>query len=312
MKVIIFSLVCIVFLVNNSCSSNQVLRGYKTKNVVVIVVDGPRYSETWGDTMHENIPYQWMLRSQGVFFENFLNTGETKTTPGHTSICTGVNQVIDNGGQELPHYPSIFQYWMKTHKKSASDAWIIASKDKLEVLANCESASWNGKYRPSTDCGNNGLGSGYRPDGLTTSAAIYHLGKDHPQLTLINFRNPDYAGHTGDWNAYLAGVKSTDSLVNVLVEFLNNDPFYKDRTAILITNDHGRHLDGVADGFKSHGDGCAGCRKISLLAIGPDFKAGTIASKVYDQRDIATTIAQMMHFSMPTSDGKSISELVGK
>ena len=303
--------VCLLVFINNSCSSNEVLRGYKTKNVVVIVVDGPRYSETWGDTSHQYIPHQFQMLSNAVFFDNFSNSGDTRTAPGHTSICTGVNEPINNSGLELPSYPSIFQYWIKKYKKSTTDAWVIASKDKLEVLGDCELSEWKGQYQPSTDCGNNGLGSGYRPDDLTTSAALYHLKMHHPQMVLINFRNPDYAGHTGDWNAYLAGIKSTDSLVNVLVEFLNDDPVYKERTAIFITNDHGRHLDGVADGFKSHGDGCAGCRKISLLAMGPDFKAGTVVSSVHDQRDLAATIAQIMNVSIPTSDGKAISELVG-
>ncbi|MDB4754850.1 hypothetical protein OAF80_00180, partial [bacterium] len=30
---------------------------YKTQNVVIVVIDGPRYSETWGDSTHQYIPH---------------------------------------------------------------------------------------------------------------------------------------------------------------------------------------------------------------------------------------------------------------
>ena len=43
-------------LVLNSCSKDS-LKEYKTENVIIIVVDGVRYSETWGDTTHQYIPY---------------------------------------------------------------------------------------------------------------------------------------------------------------------------------------------------------------------------------------------------------------
>jgi len=46
----------VLLLVLNSCSKDS-LREYKTENVIIIVVDGVRYSETWGDTTHQYIPY---------------------------------------------------------------------------------------------------------------------------------------------------------------------------------------------------------------------------------------------------------------
>ena len=29
----------------------------KTKNIIIVLIDGPRYSETWGDSSKANIPY---------------------------------------------------------------------------------------------------------------------------------------------------------------------------------------------------------------------------------------------------------------
>src|SRR4051812_45305515 len=61
---------------------------YKTKYVIVIVVDGPRYSETWGDSLHKFIPYMANeIGKSGVIFSNFYNDGYTYTSSGHAAIC---------------------------------------------------------------------------------------------------------------------------------------------------------------------------------------------------------------------------------
>ena len=100
-------------LVLNSCSKDS-LREYKTKNVIIVVVDGARYSETWGDSTHQYIPYfSNEIADFGVVNTEFYNNGVTRTVPGFTAITTGFYQEINNTGEELPRYPSIFQYLIK-------------------------------------------------------------------------------------------------------------------------------------------------------------------------------------------------------
>ena len=91
----------------------------------------------------------------------------------------------------------------------------------------------------------------------------------------------------------------------------SND-FYKDRTTLIVTNDHGRHTAGHLDGFVSHGDNCNGCRHVEFFAIGPDFKQDYVSTTPYEQTDIASTIAELMGFSMPTSDGKVMRDIFKK
>ncbi|MDG1428052.1 MAG: alkaline phosphatase family protein [Crocinitomicaceae bacterium] len=303
--------ILILFLVLIGCRKDNPYKNLTTEYVIIVVIDGPRYSETWGDPNHTNIPYQSALTSQGVLFTNFLNTGVTSTTPGHTSILTGVNQTIDNNGLELPANPSLFQLWRKENSTAANKAWLICSKDKLAVLANCEDTDWNNQYMPSTNCGIGGLGlgTGYRDDSTTFAATLTILSEDHPNLTLINFREPDYSGHQANWNAYILGINQTDTYVAQLWEFIQNDPIYKNKTTLLITNDHGRHSPGVADEFVGHGDNCEGCQKLSLLALGPDFKGGRTVTKSYEQVDIASTVAYMLKFKLPKSEGEIMREL---
>jgi phosphopentomutase len=87
------------------------------------------------------------------------------------------------------------------------------------------------------------------------------------------------------------------------------DPLYKDKTTLIITNDHGRHIDNVADGFVSHGDGCDGCRHIEFLAVGPDFKKGIGFDIPYEQTDISQTVAKLLNFKMDYGKGKLITDI---
>ena len=301
----------LLFLFGASCAQGHFQESYTTENIIIIVTDGPRYSETWGNSDFSYIPFQASMRSEGVLFTKFYNQGITTTLPGHTAITTGNYEQINNAGLELPQNPSIFQYWRKKYAKKQKRCWIIASKDKLDVLSNCAATEWKDKYTPSSNCGVDGLGggSGYREDSATFAKSIEILELHQPNLVLINFRDPDLSAHQGTWDGYLNGIVATDKLVHKMWQFVQNNPHYKDKTALFITNDHGRHLDNVQDGFISHGDDCLGCRKISLLAIGPDFKKGKVVSAIHSQIDIPVTIAEIMGFSIPNEKGEILNGL---
>lgn len=304
-KWIFLALIAVFF----SCKEDKVGKVYATENVIIIVIDGPRKSETWNEPSRQYIPFQNNLVNQGVLYTNFSNNGFTSTMPGHTAIVTGKHENINNSGQESPKEGSIFQYWRKSSNASQSKTWIIASKDKIEMLSNCSTPPMKNNYRPLTDCGISGLWSGYREDSLTLARSLNIFSTYHPNLVLINFKEPDASAHQNDWNAYINGIQNTDKYVNEIWTFIQNDSTYKDKTALFITNDHGRHLDTISGGFASHGDDCSGCRSISLLALGPDFKQGMSYDIARDQRDIATTIGRLLFFKFPKSDGHVMEEL---
>ncbi len=291
------------------CSKDPVAAAYKTKNIVVVVVDGPRYTETWGYPGYKFIPARAMMLKGGVMCTKFYNNGHTFTNAGHSAMTTGVYQNIDNTGKEYPQNPSFFQYWLKSTGRPAAEAWVITSKDKLTVLSDCINPEWKGKFRPSTDCGVSGLGSGMREDLVTFNNAKAIFSNAHPRLTLINFKEPDVSGHSKDSAGYLKGIQDTDRYIYMLWQQLQADKFYKNQTTLIVTNDHGRHTAGHKDGYVSHADDCDGCRHIELFAMGPDFKENYISNQSYDQIDIASTIAELMGFEIPTAKGKVIQEL---
>jgi predicted AlkP superfamily pyrophosphatase or phosphodiesterase len=285
-------------------------QAYLTKNVIVLVIDGPRYSETFGDSTCQYIPHlSKELAPQGVLFTNFRNNGKTNTNSGHTAITTGVYQNIKNNGTELPKYPSYFQYYLKQKEVPKEKAWIVASKGKLNILANARKKGWFNCFMPSEYCGPNGNGNDYSPDERTWEVVMNKLEIDKPSLMLINLLEVDTRGHSNDWPNYLEAIKRTDDYAFRLWEYIQNSDYYKDNTTLIITNDHGRHIDGRKDGFKEHGDGCEGCRRMYMLALGPDFKKDQVVEEEYEQIDLSMTIAKLMNFSMPTSNGKVITPL---
>jgi predicted AlkP superfamily pyrophosphatase or phosphodiesterase len=101
----IFAILLVLF------SSNIVLsQEFKSEYTIIVVIDGPRYTETFGDSSCKYIPNMGKnLVKEGVLYTNFRNNGPTFTISGHTAMTTGVYQSISNAGKKLPDNPSIFQ-----------------------------------------------------------------------------------------------------------------------------------------------------------------------------------------------------------
>lgn len=276
---------------------------YKTENVVIVVIDGPRFKETWGDPDKKNIPYfSNELAAVGVHSSQFYNRGATYTTSGHTAITTGYYQWMSNDGSEIPLYPSIFQSWLSHTGSSPKKAQIVTSKMKLQVLSDCTDPAWRGKFNPEINAKD-------RSDLETMDVLLETMRQHHPRMVLVHFRGPDLHGHAADWSNYLSSIRETDELTFKLWQFIQKDSTYKDRTTLVVTNDHGRHHDTVRDGFVSHGDFCEGCMHINLYATGPDFKSNHVSGTPRESVDLAPTISELMGFEYTYATGSIMWEL---
>lgn len=298
-----------------SCSKDKQAPAFKTRNVVVLIMDGARYTETWGDSNHTYIPHlAHDMAPYGTVNTAFYNGGPTYTLAGHSAVTTGVYQEINNSGQEYPKNPGYFQVWLRNVTDNPQYCWIVTSKDKLVVLGDCADSVWKGVNRPTLNCGKDGkgLGSGLRPDSLTCAEAIKTLDQYHPRLTLISFMEPDIPAHGGVWANYIKGIRGSDEYIYRVWHFLQTDKYYKGTTTVFVTNDHGRHSDGIADGFVNHGDNCDGCRHIEFFASGPDIKKNCITDTRRELIDLPVTIAYMMGVQLPLSKGQVMTELFRK
>ncbi len=278
-------------------------------NNFIIIMDGARYSETFGDSSFTNIPKLKLLSQQGSLCTNFYNNGNTLTQNGISAILIGNYNAIANNSSGVPPNPSFLNIFLDS-KPDTNLAFIISSKDKIAALGNYANNTFPNQHTPFTDCGINGLFSGYRQDSVTYLKAINHISNHNPILGLLSFKEPDASGHTGIWADYIQGIKTTDSLIYEFINFVEANPIYNNKTNYYIANDHGRHLDNIADGFASHGDDCEGCKHISLLCIGPDFKKNYISTLPYEQLDISKTIAAMLKINLPNSNGKILKDIL--
>ncbi|MDI6809638.1 MAG: alkaline phosphatase family protein [Candidatus Eisenbacteria bacterium] len=243
----------------------------------VIVIDGVRYSETFGDSTHAYIPGMWKMAGHDAsIITAFFNDGVTKTVPGQASIATGTWQKIANNGRERPYSPTFFEYLRKSDSKlKMSKLWVIAGKRKLEAVTCSSAREYGKKFGASHDV------PGFpteRSDIETWTSLRTTMRKHHPKLVIVNFAGVDIAAHSGNWERYVSAIKTADSLVCEVWKEIEGDAFYRGSCTLFVTGDHGRH-DDQHGGFKGHGDGCEGCRHLIFLAIGPQIREGFVSAK---------------------------------
>jgi hypothetical protein len=99
-----------------------------------------------------------------------------------------------------------------------------------------------------------------------------------------------------------------DQIAYDLWQKIQNNPYYRNKTDLIVTTDHGRNS-GPGDRFKDHGSWNHGNRHLPFLAIGPDFKRNTVVDTRRDEIDIAPTIGAILGFQTPYSDGEPMKEL---
>lgn len=278
---------------------------FETEHVVLVVIDGLRYSEGLGDPGHTYVPEMYALSQEGTIIEPFTNDGVTKTWRAIPAIWCGAWTEVytfsdpDCGGSEnnYSELPTVFEYYRKQLLKPEEDC-IYVLKDVGCV--------WKGSF--DTD---------YGPDYWplyhvvgSTDLDVWHeaeslLSTYTPSLMLLYFAQVDQAGHSGDWDYYTSTIAVADSIVGMLWDFLESHPTYSGKTTMLVTNDHGRH----DYNFSGHGDDCPGCRTIQLLAVGPDIKEGFVSTIPRTIPDITPTLGALLGFVADDATGAVMTEI---
>jgi hypothetical protein len=271
--------------------------------VVIFVIDGPRWTECFGDSTHAHIPGMWnTLRPQGTVCTNFRNEGWTLTIPGHGTMLTGIWQHLNNQGLERPKQPTLFEYYRKEKNAPAQDALIVSMKEKLGAVAySVDSTEYGSRYGASVELGDTN-------DVETYHHLIQHLDRDSPHIVLASFSQTDLAGHANDWKGYLRHIEIADSLAVLTWNHLQANPAYAGKTYMFITADHGRH-DDAHGGFQNHGDECEGCRHIPFLALGPGIKTNYMTSTHHTQQDICKMVARLLGITADQAQGEPFDDI---
>jgi hypothetical protein len=278
---------------------------YQTKHVIVAVMDGVRYSETFGDPQHKYVAKMWQqLIPQGVLYTSYYNWGVTVTRQGHSTIASGTWQVIDNGGPRLT-MPTFFDYYREESGAPAEKAWAIFGKGAYSFAPYSSFPVYRDRWGPKSEIG---IGENSLADDQKVLEKIQAVMKtDRPNLIYANFGYTDHSAHVEPFEAYAKAVVNVDEIFVKLWQAIQSDPEYRDSTTLILTNDHGRH-DDAHGGYQSHGDGCDGCRHVFLLMLGPDFKKNTIINQPASLIDINPTVGELLGFQTPLAKGRVLSE----
>jgi len=140
-----------------------------------------------------------------------------------------------------------------------------------------------------------------RVDFLTNGDAMQALKNQHPRVIYIAYGETDDFAHDGSYDRYVDAAHRSDLMLSRLWNWLQTDPFYRDRTTLIISTDHGRgntpdswahHASPAATakrGITDAANGVPGSDQIWLAAIGPHIRSRGLVSGHWKQSQIAAT-----------------------
>jgi len=129
-----------------------------------------------------------------------------------------------------------------------------------------------------------------RSDILTFTLATEYIRKKHPRIVYIGFGETDEFAHDGRYDNYLEQANQFDKFLAQLWSLVQQDEFYKNKTTLFITTDHGR---GNRDKWTTHGPFVTGSDETWMVQLGPGIPAlGEIRAKAdFTTDQFAQTIA---------------------
>jgi hypothetical protein len=152
-----------------------------------------------------------------------------------------------------------------------------------------------------------------RHDAITHNYALEALRSRKTRVLYIGYGEADDFGHEGKYAQYLEATRRFDGFLEEIWETLQTDPFYRDRTVLLITTDHGRGdapleswvdhsskraTDGNETQAAKYPNGVVGSDQIWFAALGAGIAArGSMKTPMpYRQSQLAATLLQSLGF----------------
>jgi hypothetical protein len=147
-----------------------------------------------------------------------------------------------------------------------------------------------------------------RGDRLLTELAVKAMAELRPRLMMVNFQDPDYV-HWGNASHYTRAISIIDKGLERIVDFADNDPFYRDNTIFVVVPDCGRDTNGLMNLPFQHHFNSKSAHEIWALFFGKGIAKNRVLKRAVDQTSVASTIAALMGFHAERSEGDVLSEL---
>lgn len=246
--------------------------------------------------------------------------------PGYNEILTGVPDPAIDSNDKVANKNVTFLEFLNQQKGFAGRVQAFASWDAFPFIINSERsgvpvnagfAPASGKLNQQQIWLNQLLADTPSPwDTVRLDAFTYHyarqaLAQDKPRVMYIAFGETDDFAHDGEYDQYLLAAHRTDRFIAELWQWLQSNRFYRNRTTLIVTTDHGRG-EMPLESWQHHGsrgavakynkldeypDGIVGSEQVWFAAMGPDISADRLASptgKCFGSHQFAATGLQAL------------------
>jgi len=253
-------------------------------------------------------------------FDNKVNNANRYwfSYPGYSEIFTGYPDTLVNSNDYKPNPHTTLTEFLNRQPKYKNKVAAFGAWDAFDRILNEERSgvpvysafdSFGGSNPTATEKLLNALSKdAYRPFGeaecldvFTHYAAFDYLKTKKPKALYISYGETDEWAHSGHYRDYLNAAFMVDKWIQDLWNYIQSDPFYKNKTAIFITTDHGRG-DVKKEEWTSHNNKISDAYQIWFATMGPGIKAkGEVkASQQLYQKQFAQTMANILGLEFKT------------
>ncbi len=297
----------------------------RVERVVIAVLDGARYAETFGlePTSASEVAgrdlfgeFAEAMLPTGTLVTTAVATGYTLTAPGHADIVTGTRNQFGlmaaaaGPAYYRPEYPTLFE--AVEAARPGTSTHLVANTMHVDALfasvyPGSTAASGATLTTTNTDTDNS--------DATVTSAIRAILEAGDTPLIVANLHDIDRSGHsTTNRGAYAHGLEAAAPELAATWSWIQSEASgLADTTALFVVADHGRHeWDDDDEGswdYSSHGDQCVGCRDIPIFVSGPGIRKGAEIEVIATLDDVGATAAALLGVPLPHATGRVITEL---
>ena len=285
------------------------------------------FENYWSDNEKERrkklMPFLWsVIESKGQIYGNrnyenkVSNANPYKFSyPGYSEIMTGFADTSINSNS-FPPNPNVtvlefFNQQPKLKGKVAAfGAWeafdriLNEKRSGIPVMSSFDAAG--GKNPNANERLINAMNKdSYRPFGegecldvFTHYAALEYLKTKKPRVLYIAYGETDEWAHGGKYRSYLDAARQVDAWIKQIWNFIENDPQYKNKTALFITTDHGRG-DLTKKEWRDHGKDVVDAYQIWFAAMGVGIPSkGEMKNDIQLYQDqFAQTMAKLMGYT---------------
>jgi hypothetical protein len=277
--------------------------------------------EFWRDSLEERrralLPFFWtVLAERGQLYGNRHRASDARVTnglkfsyPGYQEMLAGFPDPRIDSNEAGPN-PNVTVFeWLNGMPEFRGRVAAFATWEAFRDIFNQErsglhvQAGWKppeGKRTPRLEL----LQEMFRTttqlwptntyDAFLHAALKEYLRSNRPRALFVGYGETDEWAHAGRYDLYLRSAHQFDRFVEDLWKTFQSLPEYRDKTAFVLTTDHGRGRT-LAD-WKNHGKDVEGAEEIWIAVLGPDTPAlGEVSEgEPVTQAQIAATVGALI------------------